>query len=493
MSAMSAVQADTIDGIQGTDVGTQSDPVTSYDFTSHIQFGYGGWNLDNATVNIINAETGEAVAKSFDEATGTYSAMVDGETFYSAIYDDASNLTGKLASKVWPVGEPAGVKVLTDTNTVYESNGKPASCIMSTAYHRYSDDSTITPPAGAVTSDGFLDSAYPNPTMCDSAFQTHKRFKVSAQPASLTSGGIDMVFNVSDSANAEGAAQTRYMVLQKLNNYTGQHLSGFKIQVGTGVGASFTAIGAATTVELSDGAGEKTGGGDIWGAEDRAAFSAGLFGPADPPKHPDPGFFDNTNRAGFNDAENANKDEIASTGAMTSNYTTLFGGSKWLPAKYQPKGIFYDSDNNPDTDDQLVAWWGDNPNTTVEDYQWLKGDADNFAPVPVDTLNSYVDNSQYYIGGIEDTVNLGLTYAVDVGDLAPASGTAQFTLRMIPIADTNQYVPGYMEEGNQPPTELVLTGKGGSSFSAYDNTSLVAMILGFLGLGAWVARRKLSK
>ncbi|QBZ83172.1 hypothetical protein GHNINEIG_01216 [Hydrogenovibrio crunogenus] len=69
MSAMSAVQADTIDGIQGTDVGTQSAPVTSYDFTSLKQFGYGGWNLDNVTVNIINAETGDAVAKSFDETT----------------------------------------------------------------------------------------------------------------------------------------------------------------------------------------------------------------------------------------------------------------------------------------------------------------------------------------------------------------------------------------------------------------------------------------
>ncbi|MBD3611032.1 MAG: choice-of-anchor F family protein [Hydrogenovibrio crunogenus] len=313
--------------------------------------------------------------------------MVDGETFSSVIDDGAGNITGKLTSKVWPVGEPAGVKVLTDTDTIYENNGKPASCIMSTAYHTY-DDGGLTPPSGAVTSDGFLDSTYPNPTMCDSAFQTHKRFKVSAQPAALTAGGIDMVFNVSDSPNAEGAAQTRYMVLQKLNNYTGKHLSGFKIQVGTGVGASFTAIGTGTTVELSDGIGEKTGGGDIWGEEDRAAFSAGLFGPADPPKHPDPGFFDQTNRAGFNDAENANKDQIASTGALTSAYTTLFGGSKWLPGKYMPTGIFFDDDNNPDTDDQLVAWWGDNPNTSIQDHMWLKGAADSYAPLSYIELNA---------------------------------------------------------------------------------------------------------
>ncbi|MBD3611033.1 MAG: hypothetical protein HUJ13_01175 [Hydrogenovibrio crunogenus] len=57
MSAMSVAHADTIDGIQGADVGTQSAPVTSYDFTSLKQFGYGGWDLGNVSVNIINAET----------------------------------------------------------------------------------------------------------------------------------------------------------------------------------------------------------------------------------------------------------------------------------------------------------------------------------------------------------------------------------------------------------------------------------------------------
>ncbi|WP_373016948.1 choice-of-anchor F family protein [Thiomicrorhabdus sp.] len=496
LAAASTAQADIIKGIQNSDISTQGASVTGFTFDQYnpIQFGFGGMNLDNQTVKIVDAETGAELAKSYDATSGTYSAMVDGDTFYNEVNDGVGTPTAKLASKVWPVGEPAGVKVLTDTDLadVYMNNGKPYSCIMSTAYHRFSDDPDYvdgikTLPAGATMSDGFLDSAYPNPTMCDSAFQTHKRFKVSALPASLNSS-IDLVFNVDNTANSQ-----IYMVLQKLNNYTGKHLSGFKVQVGTGVGAGFTQSASATAVALSDGVGEKDGGGDIWDAPDMAAFSSGLFGPGD--SHHEPGFFDNTARAGFYAAETTDvkKNEIASTGVMGTTYHTLFG-SDWLPSIYQPQGIFYDFDNNPDTDDQLVAWWGDDPNTAAADYQWLKGAADNYAPVSMDVLATWAANSQYYVGGIEDTVNLGLSYIVDLGDLTLTPDATTFTLRLIPIEATEQTVPGYMETVNEAPTTLdQYVASSSSGFSAYDNTSLLATILGFLGLGALVARRKLSK
>ncbi|MBF6059012.1 choice-of-anchor F family protein [Thiomicrorhabdus heinhorstiae] len=519
MSVAMGAHADTITGIQGTNVGTQSQVVQDYDFTSLVQFGWGGWNHDNVSVKIVNAETGEEIAsKSFDNATGAYSAMVEGESFASYINNgvNVDSPTGKLTGKDWPVGEPSGVKVLTDTDTVYMSNGKPASCIMSTSFHPFSDESKYVAdetllPEGATLDDGLLDSQYVNPTMCDSAFQTHKRFKVSALPESVAEDGtgkpvaIDMVFNVQNSdTNAGGLATTRYMVLQKLNNYTDKHLKGFTLQVGTGVGTAFTP-NTTTTVELSDGVGEKDGGGDIWDADDRATFSAGLFGPGDD-KH-DPGFFDNVKRAGFEATEGSAPEttvtnQITSGAVLADTYETLFG-SKWLPSMYEPKGIFYDFDNDPATDDQLVAWWGDNPNTPEEDYMWLKGMADDYAPVTAEELTAWATSSEpYYVGGIEDVLNLGLSYVIDVGEVTDTTGT--FTLRMIPLVDETKtdYVPGYEEPDNQPPETLddyVPADDGDETYSnerslsAYDNASLLAMIFGFLGLGALIARRKLSK
>ncbi|MDX1348443.1 MAG: choice-of-anchor F family protein [Thiomicrorhabdus chilensis] len=511
MAAMSTAQADTITGIQENDVGTQSQVVQDYDFTSLVQFGFGSWNLDNVSVKIVDAETGEVLAKDFDPNTGIYSAMEVGDSFASFI-NDGTNIdtpTAKLTGKDWPVGEPSGVKALTDLDAIYMPNGKPASCIMSTSFHPFSDDADYvsdptTLPEGATIDDGLLNSSVVNPTMCNSAFQTHKRFKVSALPASVEAGGaIDMVFNVQDGANPEGAAATRYMVLQKLNNYTGKHLKGFTLQVGTGIGGDFVAS-ATFAVELSDGVGEKVDKDtglltdpptDIWDATDMATFSAGLFGPGDE-KHA-VGFFDTVNRAGFLAAEAAAapKNSIVSGDTIADTYETLFG-SKWLPSIYEPKGIFYDFDNDPATDDRLVAWWGDNPNTDAEDYMWLKGAADNYAPATADELEAWAESSDpYYIGGIEDVLNLGLSYIIDVGDLTD-EGENTFTLRMIPMVDETRadYIPGFVEDDNQPPADLTVYEKSSSNgFSAYDNTSLLASVLAFLGLGALVARRKLSK
>ena len=50
-----------------------------------------------------------------------------------------------------------------------------------------------------------------------------------------------------------------------------------------------------------------------------------------------------------------NSDTIVSTTVLPSNYTTLFGD--WLPSIWAPKGIFWDFDNDPTTDADLVAWW----------------------------------------------------------------------------------------------------------------------------------------
>ncbi|MFA0183237.1 hypothetical protein AB4463_23060, partial [Vibrio cyclitrophicus] len=74
----------------------------------------------------------------------------------------------------------------------------------------------------------FLDSTHPQPVICSSPFQTHKRFKVAMLPASvddIDSGdghGIDLVFNVQDETidpEAEDQIALRsYQVFSKINN-----------------------------------------------------------------------------------------------------------------------------------------------------------------------------------------------------------------------------------------------------------------------------------
>ncbi|HHS99247.1 MAG TPA: choice-of-anchor F family protein, partial [Thiomicrospira sp.] len=337
--------------------------------TDEAQNGFGALNLDNATVKIVNVDTGEDTGKVFDKVTGSYDAMTYGDTFMTEMSDGAGNVMGDLHGKDWPVGEPMGIKALTtdDINAVL-SNSKPASCIMSTSYFEYSQLPDSNP--DSALEGGWLDSVAvhgtePNPTVCGSPFQTHKRFKVDALPATVDGveggelgKGIDFVFNVDE---ASGETDTRrYMVLQKLNNYADRRFDGFKVEVGFGVGEDFqnaTDAGVNTvtnTLTLSIGEGENDGG-DVWADEDLATFSAGLFGTADE-KHPDDGFFD-TRRAGYYVALSEDKTSISTTSAQESNYPVLFGN--WLPSAYEPVGIFYDDDDNPLTDARLVAFWAD--------------------------------------------------------------------------------------------------------------------------------------
>lgn len=436
--------------------------------------GFGGFNLDNVEVKIINVETGEEVAeKTFNNADGSYSSMTYGETFVSHITDGGASpiVTGHLHGKDWPVGEPSGIKTITDpdiNNTL--SNNKPASCIMSTSYFEYSElPSNLT--AGGWLDSMALYSTAPNPTLCDSPFQTHKRFKIDALPASVDGVGaeaIDIVFNVEAGAVGEETTTRRYQVLQKLNNYTDKRLAGYKVEIGFGVGESFTSLADSgvnainTNLALSIGVGENPSNdsevpaGDIWDAEDLAVFSAGLFGTADA-KHPVDGFFD-TRRAGYFVALSEDKSTISSTTVIPSNYTTFFG--EWLPSVYEPTAIFFDEDKDPLTDALLVAFWGDNPNTPdVVDYQWLSGNATGFAPLSSQQLIDWSSNTgmadgsnQYSIDGVEDLLNLGLSYIVDIGDVSTFPMT-QFTIRMVPIASSDQSVPGHV--ANPAPTEFV--------------------------------------
>lgn len=473
------------------------------------QNGFGGFNLDNVEVKIINVETGEEIAgKTFNEADGSYTEMTYGETFVSHITDGGETpvVTGHLHGKDWPVGEPSGIKTITDPDiTRALSNNKPASCIMSTSYYEYSElPSNLT--AGGWLDSMEVHSTAPNPTLCDSPFQTHKRFKIDALPASVDGVGadaIDIVFNVENEADT--TTPRRYQVLQKLNNYTDKRLDGYKIELGFGVGESFVALTDSTNLSLSIGTGENPPNneedpvGDIWDANDLAVFSAGLFGTADD-KHPNDGFFD-TRRAGYFVELSENKTSIQSTTVMESNYTTFFG--PWLPSVYEPTAIFYDEDKDPLTDAVLVAFWGDNPATPETiDYQWLSGNANNFAPISSEQLIDWSSNTgmadgtnQYSIGGVEDLLNLGLSYIVNIGDVSTFTDS-KFTIRMVPIVSQDQSVPGHVSNpapeafAEIPTVTPTVSSSSGGSASAMDLTALITTFLLMLGLGGWIMRKK---
>jgi len=463
--------------------------------------GFGAWNLDNVNVRIVDVDSGLDVGKTFNEGDGSYDPMVVGDTFVSEVSDDTAVIMGNLHGKDWPVGEPSGVKAI--TAAVNNEFDKPESCIMSTSYYSTDDGAT-----------GWLDDPVsPNPTLCDSPFQTHKRFKVDALPASVDGVDeetIDLVFNVEDEVDPIADPSRRYMILQKLNNYTDKRLSGYKIELGFGVGSAFVkAVGEDIALSLGLGEGvddlDVADGSDIWDPVDLAVFSAGLFGKADD-KHPNDGFFDDV-RAGYN-VELTDAYTIESTTPFApSNYTLLFGD--WLPSIWEPTAIFFDEDNNPLTDAKLVAFWGDDPSTVDVDYQWLLGNADGFAPVPEADLIAWATDTSgtdgtnlYSVGGIEDVLNLGLTYIVNVGDVFDVgnvigAGHTNFTIRMTPIPAVDQTVPGwvtttptpledYIPDPVVPVVPVASSGGGGGGCVANPNNAafdpvLPAILLSALG------------
>ncbi len=231
--------------------------------------GFAGWNLDNNVEVVLNGTqgvVGDALNSWFDELTGDYNFATDSDFSYVANVDDAAGTPmGIVLAKDWPIGEPAGIKIVNDDAGVKPP--KPANCIMATSY----------------LADHYLDSDDPQQVTCSGPFQSHKRYKLAMLPTSVDGSGvegIDLVFNVEAEAGSR-----QYQIFQKINNWTDGRLEGFRVQVGVGVGASFitaSAAGADLTISVPT---------EIWTADQLAVFSAGLFGPLD--KHTGSvGFFD---------------------------------------------------------------------------------------------------------------------------------------------------------------------------------------------------------
>ncbi len=422
----------------------------------HAPDGFGAWNLSNVTIDVPDG--------SFDPLTGAY-VFGPGGVFFGFVDDGTATHTGRVGGKDWPVGEPPGIKVVNDDLLV--SNGKPQNCLLTTSYLE-----------GA-----YLDAPVPQPTLCSSDFQSHKRFKVNMLPPALDAS-VDLVFNL------EPDGTTRdYQVFQKINNYTDARLSGFVLQVGVGVGASFQ---SASDAGLSDRLWLSTPA-SIWDPVDIATFSHGLFGPAD--QHfPTDGFFDDQ-RAGFFTTVTEYVpgggigDTLSSTTTQGSNYAQIPPGTgpieqfgPWLPSLWLPHGIFFDDDADPTTDAVLMAFWGETAAGSGS-YAWMMGDADGFAPVDPGTLATWEVDPLYEIGEIEDLLNLALNYIVTVGTVDatwstwdPATSQATFTIRMTPVEDTSGVgAPGYVANppppfGPQDTGHTGDTGLGGSDTSDTSDT-----------------------
>ncbi len=75
----------------------------------------------------------------FDTGSGVYTGLGEDKSFESDVWDsDQKNeILGHLHGKDWPVGEPAGVKVINGDTGV--EHGKPVNCIMTSSYLAYQD------------------------------------------------------------------------------------------------------------------------------------------------------------------------------------------------------------------------------------------------------------------------------------------------------------------------------------------------------------------
>ena len=411
--------------IIGVDAGTAYDNTTP-----PTQYGFGGWNFENIDVRIVDVSDFSGNVGDFNTITGVYTAMGADMSFESDIKNEADVVVGHLHGKDWPVGEPSGIKIM--NNDINVKAPKPVNCIMTTSYIGDLDDSGTT---------YYLDSATPKPVLCSSPFQTHKRFKINMLPSSVEGiapgsygNPIDLVFNL-DTTDVS-TESVRYQVLQKVNNYTDVRLDGYKMEV-------FDANGnknAALTLSIGEGEDNTTvPATNIWTDNELANFSHGLWGPIE--NHfPEPGFFDNV-RA-YYPAKLADPQTISHIGDMLGgNYQDIFGN--WLPSIWAPVGIFHDDDNDPETDGALKAFWGTIPNAPIGTVPtWHKGLVDNWAVPTADELASWT-GALYEEEHIEDVLNLGVNYIVEVGNNADLGNS--FTLRVTPHVALDQTVPVYVD------------------------------------------------
>lgn len=366
---------------------------------------------------------------------------------------------------------------------------------------------------------------------CNDTFQSHKRYKMSATAI----GPIDLVFKVKpgdvnaqivdkdgvviDPQADQDPTLNAYRMIGKLNNHTGRRLAGFKIELGFNIGGSFvkSQTGDGVKIRLYEEIADPIANPPTpLGTNDIAEFPGGLFyGPADDKHYW--GFFSST-RAYFevDTSTLASDEDMLTNGVLSKNYTDNFG--QWLPINWVPPGWLHDTDGNPGTDDEVVAWFnGTNwitydvdPATgirterivdaaTIAMYEstpttvWLDdGDvttttgtlyatwdaktsvytlADGSGTLTNDEVEVLVTEAGtllerragYQSGPIEDLANLNLNYYIEVKDPTlwttydANTGEGTFTLRITPIEAAESPLPAWLipvDSGETPTTPV---------------------------------------
>lgn len=407
--------------------------------TENKQFGFKGLNFNNLDVRIVDIQDFMGDLGEFNTLTGIYSGLGVDMSFETDIYNsDKDTILGHLHGKDWPVGEPSGIKVINDDIQV--KHGKPYNCIMTSSYQ-----------------DGaYLDTfpTQPNPVICSSDWQTHKRFKINMLPSSVVNldlegygQPIDLVFNL-DSMDTDTMAR-RYQVLQKINNYTNVRLDGYKVEVLNSLGEKVPEL----TLSLGVGEGDK---GDIWKETEMATMSHGLWGEYEEDRFEN-GFFD-YKTVYYPVKLSEDNQTISYIGNIQGgNYQEIFGN--WIPSIWSPTGMFWDDDANPDTDSKLKAFYGTPPNET--ELAWWKSVVTDD---PTDTINPIytwekVTASEYATwigdgyqeGEIEDVLNLGINYIINVGENTKIGDT--FILRVRPHVSSDTSIPTYVDQEIVYPVE----------------------------------------
>jgi len=264
---------------------------------------------------------------------------------------------------------------------------------------------------------------------CDSGFQSGKRFK---QQFTGT-GPVDLVFDVDPTTDPTGSEG--YQVFQKLINQTGLAMTGFEISLGTGIGDGFV----VSTV--GDGLGFSPS--FEFGPTDANAssqFPFGLFGDAaDNPNFSIDGFFA-PERSGFNVGFG---EDVLATSGFFGPYPGLFGAGM-LSQEAVPMGAFWDDDNDPTTDDVLIAWL--NGDGEWEQRREIVGgtDVDTLAvPETYATFDELVSAIGLALvqGEIEDLANVNVNFAVDVAAFTGNSFTLRVDGSFDPLPAPDSVVP----------------------------------------------------
>ena len=364
-------------------------------------------------------------------------SYIDGETYYSTIYTDATGLesNGVVAWKYGIVDvQPPGLKVV-NIDDVDGSN-----CLMTTGYNPFDESDK----------------------QCTDPLQSSKRFKLKNKEKAP----LDVSINTVETTTA-----SNYRVFQKWTNDTDQTWSGFTIELGTLVNGEFTPSIAGDGLGFADTRGRYLVSTTSYQAKEdilAALFPDGLSGPVDK-YHPEPGYFNIDTRMTFGLV--ATEDTITSDG-VSANYLDVFG--EWINAAGVPIAIFYDDDNDLTTDNILAAncaesgnlirtgsHTGDDVTGFTCDGQWVTFrdeaglDANDklYAPVGIPTAIGQLsdlapivhtsieeaaaavaageDANPFYMDYIEDAANLGFTMWIMVGENFTGSS---FTVRYTPVS-----------------------------------------------------------